>query len=121
MRVLDRLHGGGWRVVPRLELLWILEPVSDGALVEGTKTDECVVLRGTVELNRYFLFSLLLFIQADGECAADGVGQALPRVPNCQEPVAHPSSGGSVSTDVAESLLIVAVRGTKRYLFNSLV
>ena len=43
------------------------------------------------------------------------------RVLECQETVADPSAGGTVTADVGESLVQVAVRGTKGDLFDGLV
>lgn len=43
------------------------------------------------------------------------------RVLECQEAVANPAAGGPVTADVRESLVQVAVRSTKGYLFNGLV
>lgn len=43
------------------------------------------------------------------------------RVLECQETVADPATGGPITADVGESLVEVAVRGTKRDLFDGLV
>lgn len=43
------------------------------------------------------------------------------RVLECQEAVANPAAGGSVTADVRESLVQVAVRSTKGDLFDGLV
>lgn len=60
--------------------------------------------------------------QGMGENSQSALGSGdTHRVLECQETVADPAAGGPVTADIRESLVQVAVRGTKGDLFDGLV
>lgn len=68
-----------------------------------------------------FFVPALLALQASGEGAAYGVGEAFPGLAEREEPVAHPPTGRAVAADVAEAPLVVAVGRAEGDLLDGLV